>query len=412
MFIEILDGKLSLVIDLVGTTTLAGLLLLLGYFVQKRVKFLSRFCIPAPVIGGLIFSILAWILWSVFGFSFILDTTLQTPFMIAFFACVGYGGSFLLLKSGGKFLGIFLILCWVLAICQNFIGVFLAKILGINPILGVMAGAVSLVGGHGNAAAFGPVAESLGAIGGTGVAIAAATYGLIAGSLLGGPVGNYLITKFRVPIKTSTMGAKDDQNLKINNDLEGVTPKGLIKHIGLIGVFMVIGGLITGGVVLMKIPNFALPGYVGAMFIAIIFRNINDKFKITSINSLDIDLIKEISLGFFLTMAIMTLKIWELASLAIPLFVILIVQTIFIILFVFFIAWPALRKDYDAAVMISGLIGGGLGVTATAVANMSAICEKYNETSLKAFLIVPLCCAVFVDIVAIPIILFFINAFA
>lgn len=412
MLIEVLDGNFSLGLNLVATTTLAGLLLLFGYWIQKRVKFLAKFCIPAPVIGGLLFAILTWVLWEFFNFSFVLDTTLQTPFMIAFFACVGYGGSFILLKAGGKFLGIFLVLCWVLAICQNAIGVGLASLLGINPLLGVMAGAVSLVGGHGNAAAFGPVAESLGATGATTVAIAAATYGLIAGSLLGGPIGNYLIAKFKVPIKTDGVGFSEEHHSK-SKELEGeITSRDFIRHMGIIGVFMVIGGLITVGVAMLKIPNFALPGYVGAMFVAIIFRNVNDKFKLVHVDSRLIDMIKDIGLGFFLTMAIMTLKIWELASLAVPLIIILIVQTLFVILFVYAIGWRALRKDYDAAVMLSGLVGASLGVTATAVANMSAICEKYQVTSVKAFLIVPLCCAVFVDIVAIPAILFFLSAFA
>jgi len=414
MTFELVDNVRTLSLDLVATTTLAALLLMLGYAIRGKVSFLEKFCIPAPVIGGLIFSILALILRNTGLLVFSLSTTLQTPFMVAFFACVGFGGSFALLRAGGKALLVFLVLCWVMAICQNAIGVGLAYLLNINPVLGVMAGAVSLTGGHGNAAAFGPEAEALGVVGATTVAVAAATYGLIAGSISGGPVGRFLIEKFKVPIKASELGIDRTTHEAIaqQKEDEKITPRSLMKHMTVIGVFMVLGALITLGVKLLNIPNFSLPGYVGAMFIAIIFRNVNDKFNFVKIDSTAIDMIKEVGLGFFLTMAIMTLKIWELADLAIPLIVILAVQTVFVLLYIFFLVWPLLRKDYDAAVMSAGFTGVGLGVTATAIASMSVVCEKYKVNSFKAFLIVPLCCAVFIDIVAIPVIVFCIGFFS
>lgn len=411
MSFQTIDGSMTIVLDLVATTVLSGLLLMLGYFIKKKVPVLAKFCIPAPVIGGLIFAIIAWIFFGTGVMRFKLDTTLQTPFMIAFFACVGFGGSFALLKAGGKSLLIFLVLCWTLAVVQNAIGVGLASAMGVHPVLGVMAGAVSLVGGHGNAAAFGPEAEAMGVVGATTVAFAAATYGLISGALLGGPMGNYLITKFKVPIKTSGMAEAAGAQINKKDELP-ISGESFMRHMTIIGVFMALGGLITVGVKAFNIPNLALPGYVGAMFIAILFRNVNDKVKAIQIDERLIDLVKEISLGFFLTMAIMTLKIWELTSLAIPLIVILLVQTIIVLLYVRFLAWPALGKNYDTAVMLSGYVGASLGVTATAVANMSAVCEKYDTYSAKAFLIVPLSCAVFVDVIAIPAILFFMSYFA
>lgn len=413
MAFSLVDGILTLNLDLVATTTLAGLLLMLGYAFRKWFTFLEKFCIPAPVIGGLLFAIVALVLRTSGLLVFSLNTTLQTPFMIAFFACVGFGGSFALLRAGGKALLVFLALCWGMAICQNIIGVSLAKLLDIHPILGVMAGAVSLTGGHGNAAAFGPEAEALGVTGATTVAIAAATYGLIVGSLSGGPVGRFLITRYNVPIKTSEIGIDRNQaEASMKKEESHITPRSLMHHMALVGVFMVLGGLVTVGVRMLNIPNFSLPGYVGAMFIAIIFRNLNDKYKLTQVDSSAIEMIREVGLGFFLTMAIMTLRIWELVDLAVPLMVILAVQTAFVLLYIFILVWPLMKKDYDAAVMSAGFTGVGLGVTATAIASMSVVCERFGVYSFKAFLIVPLCCAVFIDIVAIPAIVFFLGYFA
>ena len=411
MTIEVVDGLRTLTLDMVATTTLAALLLMLGYFIRGKVSALEKFCIPAPVIGGLIFAILALILRSTGVLVFTLDTALQTPFMIAFFACVGFGGSFALLRSGGRSLIVFLVLCWIMSVVQNSVGVALAKGLGIHPILGVMAGAVSLTGGHGNAAAFGPEAEALGVYGATTVAVAAATYGLIIGSLSGGPIGRFLIKRYNVTIKSGDANGTAN-TASATEEKESITPKSLMRHMTIVGVFMVLAGIIGAGVKALNIPNFSLPGYVGAMFAAIIFRNVNDKFKIIHVDERAIDMIKEVGLGFFLTMAIMTLRIWELADLAGPLLIILLVQTIIVFLYIFFLVWPLMRKDYDAAVMSAGFSGVGLGITATAVASMSAVCEKYKEYSFKAFLIVPLCCAVFIDVVAIPCIVFFMGYFA
>ena len=289
-------------------------------------------------------------------------------------------------------------------------GVSLASVLGLNPVLGVMAGTVSLVGGHGNAAAFGPVAENLGVTGATTVAVASATFGLITGSLIGGPVGNWLIKKNKLEIKTDeSVEEKSEEEVISENDFK---VKSFLSHLTLIFVFMFGGIVISDLVSKLGVQNFALPNYVGAMFLAIIFRNLNDKKTIFDLNFKEINIIMEVGLSFFLTMATMTLKIWELADLAGPLLILLVVQMIIVILFSLFVVFPMLGKTYDSAVMTGGYAGWGLGISATAVVCMSAICEKYNLRSTKAFLIVPLCGAVFVDIVAVPIIIFFITKFA
>jgi len=197
--------------DMVTTTVFAGVLLMLGYFLRKKLPVLERLCVPAPVIGGILFSVTALILRNTDVMTFSFTTTLQTPFMIAFFTCVGYGGSFKLLRTGGIALFIFLAICWVLSLVQNVVGVGLATALGMHPLMGVMAGAVSMTGGHGNAAAFGPEAEALGAVGAQTVAIAAATYGLIVGALIGGPVGEFFIKKFSVKIESEDVGMSEEE---------------------------------------------------------------------------------------------------------------------------------------------------------------------------------------------------------
>lgn len=412
MKFENIEGVLTFQLGMVETTLLAGLLLMLGYFLRRKFNFLEKFCIPAPVIGGLIFALIAWSLKSFDVLAFSLDTSLQTPFMIAFFACVGFSGSFALLKRGGKALIIFLVICWAMAFIQNVVGVSLAKVLNINPLLGVMAGAVSLTGGHGNAAAFGPLAEGLGATGAEAVAVAAATYGLIAGSLSGGPFGRYLIEKFKPQIKTSGDQLFKQENVEIAAEKKSIDSFALMKYMTFVGVFMVIGTLAVDWVAQLNIKNFALPAYVGAMFAAIIFRNINDKFAVMDFREDLIDLIRDVGLGFFLTMAIMGLKIWELASLALPLIIILLVQTVIVFIVMRFVVWPAMGKDYDAGVITAGFSGVGLGVTATGIASMSVVTEHYHQDSPKALIIVPLCNAVFIDIVAIPAIIWFLQMFA
>lgn len=410
MEIGMIDGVRTMTIDMVATTALAGVLLMLGYYIRRKVPILERLCIPAPVIGGFLCTIVIWILKASSIIEVSMDTTLQLPFMLAFFTCVGFGGSFKILKKGGRLLIVFLGACWALAIIQNIVGVYLAKGLGINPVLGVMAGTVSLVGGHGNAAAFGPVAEDLGVTGATTVAIAAATFGLVVGSLIGGPVGDFLIKRHHIKPESQDDGIVEDGEESVSK--QSFSSKDFLAHLTIVFVFMFGGILVSNWVSKLGIQNFALPNYVGAMFLAIGFRNLNDKLDVFELNFRITDLILDVGLGFFLTMAIMTLKVWELVDLAAPLFIILIVQMIVLLLFSIFVVFPLLGKNYDGAVMTGGFTGWGLGIAATAVVCMSAICEKYEVRSTKAFLIVPLCGAVFVDVVAIPTIIFFITKFA
>jgi ESS family glutamate:Na+ symporter len=396
---------------MIAVVAFAGVLLLLGYAIRSKLKVLERLCIPAPVIGGFICAIVVWILRDTGTMRVSMDTTLQLPFMLAFFTCVGFGGSFKMLKTGGRLLIVFLVGCWILAFLQSVIGVGLASALGIHPVLGVMLGTVSLVGGHGNAAAFGPVAEAAGVQGATAVAVAAATFGLVIGNLTGGPVGDWIIRRSKVAIKTDEVEIKAVAD--VAHEHQGMfTVKSFLSHFSLIFVFMFGGIFIAAQLDGLKIPNFSLPHYVGAMFLAIVFRNINDKKEFMRLDPRIINLVLEVGLSFFLTMAIMTLRIWELIGLAGPFLIILTVQFIFLLFFAVVVLFRMLGKSYDSAVMVGGFTGWGMGIAATAVVCMSAICEKYNLRSTKAFMIAPLCGAVFVDLVGIPTIIFFIARFA
>ncbi len=342
-----------------------------------------------------------------------MTTTLQTPFMLAFFTTIGLGGSLALLKMGGKALIIYLCTCWFLAVAQNVIGVGLAGVFGIPPVLGVMAGAVSLEGGHGAAATFGSEVAKMGVQGADVVAIACATFGLVAGNLTGGPMGRKLITKFNIPVVSADTGGVDyEQMVKDQQAGEKVEAKEFIFTMTVISVMMVIGVAIAAWVKGLNIPNLFLPAYVGAMFGAIIFRNINDQTKTFKLNSKIIDIISDISIAMFLSMAMMNMKLWQLADLALPIMGILAVQVVFLVLLVYFVLFRLLGRDYDAAIMCAGMMGHGLGATPNAVANMNAVCEHYGVRSTKAFLIVPLCGAVLIDLVAIPCIVFFISMFS
>lgn len=410
MSLELVKGILVLNMDLIATTALASLLLIIGYWLRNKVNFLNRFCIPAPVVGGFAFSILALIFKETGILTFKFATTLQSPFMIAFFTTVGIGGSLALMKKGGKGLMIYLLFCWFISIFQNAFGVGLATLFGIHPVLGVMAGSVSLEGGHGAAAAFGPTAEALGVSGATAVAIASATFGLIAGSLLGGPTAKWLIEKYNVRVESSQEHFETFDEATGSSKDETVDGKGLIKMMCLVLVIMAIGAFVSGK--LKAATGFDLPGYVGAMLVAVIFRNLNDQVHGIKINTKAIDLMADVSIGMFLTMAMMTLRIWELYDLALPLISILLLQTVALLLLAVFVLFRLLGKDYDAAVICAGLMGHGLGATPNAVANMGSVCERYKVMSYKAFLIVPLCGAVLIDLVGLPCIVWFINHFA
>ena len=386
----------------ITTLALAVGLFLLGTWLVKRVGFLNRFCIPAPVVGGLIFAIIVTILKATGLVEITLDTSLQSLFMITFFTTVGLGASFKLVKLGGKLLIIYWLACGFLALMQNVIGVSLAKIMDIHPLIGVMAGAVSMEGGHGAAAAYGQTIEELGISSAVSIGMAAATCGLVAGGLVGGPVVQYLVRKFN--LKPS----EEETESYVEKSQREVTEHSFMQQVFLIVFCMAIGTYI--GDWFSAVTGFVLPGYVGAMFTAVLVRNLLDRFKPNFINMKEINLIGDVSLGIFLAMALMSIKLWEVADLALPLFVIIFAQVFFIVLFAVFVLFRLLGKSYDAAVMVAGFLGHGLGATPNAMANMSAVINKFGS-SQKALLIVPIVGAFLIDVFGMPIIITTINLF-
>lgn len=391
-------------LNLVSSIALTLILMLLGAWTAANLKIFSRFAIPGPVVGGFLFALVVLLLRETSVVELTIDTTLQSPAMLAFFTTIGLGASLGLIRTGGKFLIIYLVACWTVAIFQNLVGIGLAKVLDINPLLGIMAGAVSLEGGHGAAAAFGPTAEELGAQGATAVAIAAATFGLVAGSLIGGPLSTWLIRRNNLDVKTREIETVEEKG--IDKDSE-VSEGSLIATAAAIGVIVVIGVYL--GNLFADMTGYSLPGYVGAMIIAIILRNINDAAGWFKVHDKALKLISDISLGFFLTQAMMSLKIWDLYDLALPLFVILAVQVVVLMLFVIFVVFRVLGKNYDAAVICGGMMGHGLGGTPNAVANMDAVGRRHGLQSKVAMIVVPLSGAVLIDIVALPWIVFCLN---
>lgn len=391
-------------INQITTLFLAVALYLLGMALVNRIGILDRFLIPAPVVGGLLFAIVALILQSTGIVEISLDTSLQSLFMIAFFTTVGLGASFKLIKLGGKLLVIYLLLCGVTVFMQNIIGVSLAKLFHIDPLLGVMSGAVSMSGGHGGAAAYGQTIEDLGITSAVTIGMAAATFGLICGSLSGGPIARHLIGKHNLKPKEGNVEEY------VEKDEKPIGQHSFMVQVAMITLSMaggtLLGDLFTGA------TGFVLPAYIGAMFVAVLVRNIADRFLPGTVNMKEINLIGDVSLAIFLSMALMSIKLWEVAALALPLVGIIAIQVAFIVGFAVFIMFRALGKDYDAAVMVAGFLGHGLGATPNAMANMGATVNKFGP-SRTAFLVVPIVGAFLMDVIfSAPIIITTINLLA
>ncbi|WP_347722538.1 sodium/glutamate symporter [Lysinibacillus capsici] len=390
-------------INQITTVFLAVALFAFGSFLINKIGFLKRFCIPAPVVGGLLFAALATILKTTGILEISLDTSLQSLFMITFFTTIGLGASFKLVKLGGKLLIIYWLACGFLALMQNVIGVSLASLMGIHPLIGMMAGAVSMEGGHGAAAAFGQTLEDLGISSAMTIGAAAATCGLVAGGLIGGPIVKYLVGKYNL-----TPDEQESEEVQYENKHEQITSDSFFTQVLLITFCMAVGTYV--GTLFSEATGFVLPGYVGAMFVAVLVRNIMDKFKPEAINMKSISLIGDVTLGVFLSMALMSIKLWEIADLALPLFIIVFAQVFFIVVFSIFVLFKLLGKNYDAAVMVAGFAGHGLGATPNAMANMSAVVQRFGP-SKKAFLVVPIVGAFLIDVFGIPIIITTINLF-
>ena len=392
--------------DMVGTVAIGLISLFIGKKLKVKLSFLDRFGIPAAVIGGLFFAIIHLLMRVSHAGSIAYDTALLTPFMVVFFTTIGLGSSIDALKRGGKLLIIFWLLSGVMTFMQTVIGVALAKITDIHPLFGVLAGSVSMSGGHGSAGAFGKTVEELGVTGGLTAALSAATFGLIAGGLLGAPLALSLIRKYN--LKPKNVINKDEIEKKSSVEKRDITVNSVMAHVTMLAIIMTIGIALSG--FLKSKFDLAIPSYVGAMFCAIIFNNLNLKYKWIDMDSNLVSILGETSLNIFLSMALISLKLWELAALAIPLLIILGAQVVFMYLYTRFIVFKAMGSDYDAAVMVSGMCGSGLGATTNAMINMGEVSNKYGYT-VNPYLIVPLTGAFLIDIFQMPVIITAINMF-
>lgn len=392
-------------LDMIQSMALAVVILMGGQWIRGRVSWLERFCIPAPVVGGVIMALftLAMKMSGIMEFDF--DVTLQKVFMTAFFTTIGFTASFRLLKRGGRQVILFLVLAVVLVILQNLVGVGLAEVFHINPLIGLATGSVPMTGGHGTSGAYAPLFENAGAVGATAVAMASATFGLVMGSIVGGPVAKKLIEKHNLLEKHEA--SVSIHSISDEEEEQKLNAESFLYTSCLIIVAMGLGTLIS--MVLTK-TGMAFPSYIGAMFAAAIIRNISDATGIFPIRTKEIDVIGNTSLSVFLAMALMGLKLWQLADLAGPMVVMLVGQTILMILFAYYVTFNVMGRDYEAAVLACGHCGFGMGATPNAMANMSAITKKYTIAPV-AFFILPLVGSLFIDFFNAAVITGFMNLF-
>lgn len=411
--------KSVLELDMLQTAGLGALALVLGMCLTRRVKWLQRFCIPSPVSGGIVFSVVSLMLYKLWNVELVFDGTLKDVFMLVFFTSVGFQSNLKVLRRGGSTLLLMLGVLAFIIVVQNVLPLGIAWIMGVNPLVGMAAGSISMAGGHGTAGGFSAVLEGMGLSGAGTIAMAAATFGLIMGSVTGGPLAERLI---RTKLTAEHLEPKDYEVDPAMAGLESdeASPAGRAKHISsneqefqqyakatyALLIVVAAGSLMSW---LLQQTGVTFPTYFGALIVAAIVRNVAEACKLTPKMELDkIVSVGNICLSVFLGMAMVSLKLWELESLALPLVVMLVVQVVAMALIAYFVAFNILGRDYDAAVLVAGICGFGLGATPNAMANMSAVCYKYHYT-VKPFLIVPIIGAMFVDLINTGFITMFLN---
>lgn len=411
--------KSVLELDMLQTAGLGALALVLGMCLTRRVKWLQRFCIPSPVSGGIVFSVVSLMLYKLWNVELVFDGTLKDVFMLVFFTSIGFQSNLKVLRRGGSTLLLMLGVLAFIIVVQNVLPLGIAWIMGVNPLVGMAAGSISMAGGHGTAGGFSAVLEGMGLSGAGTIAMAAATFGLIMGSVTGGPLAERLI---RTKLTAEHLEPKDYEVDPAMAGLESdeASPAGRAKHISsneqefqqyakatyALLIVVAAGSLMSW---LLQQTGVTFPTYFGALIVAAIVRNVAETCKLTPKMELDkIVSVGNICLSVFLGMAMVSLKLWELESLALPLVVMLVAQVVAMALIAYFVAFNILGRDYDAAVLVAGICGFGLGATPNAMANMSAVCYKYHY-SVKPFLIVPIIGAMFVDLINTGFITMFLN---
>ncbi|EHK90490.1 sodium/glutamate symporter [Aggregatibacter actinomycetemcomitans] len=379
------------------TLALAGFVLLLGYFLVKRISLLKSYNIPEPVVGGFLVAIILTVLYQGWGLSFMFDTNLQFTMMLVFFSSIGLSANFARLVKGGKPLIIFVIAATLLITVQNIVGVTGSVLLGIDPAYGLIAGSVTLTGGHGTGAAWaGKLTELFHLEGALELAMACATFGLVSGGIIGGPVARHLLGKMKHGENPESDDVDDVQEAFEHPTYQRkITTRSLIETITMMTCCLLIGQFLdahTKGTVI------ELPTFVWCLFTGVVIRNsLTHIFKFNVADSA-VDVLGNVGLSLFLAIALMSLKLWQLAGLALPVMVILAIQVVLMAVFAVYVTYRIMGKDYDAVVLSASHCGFGLGATPTAVANMQAVTSRFGP-SHKAFLIVPMVGAFFIDLV-------------
>jgi ESS family glutamate:Na+ symporter len=382
-------------LDFYGTLVAASLVLLLGRGLIARVGFLRSYNIPEPVAGGLVVA-LGLLMLRTFDIEIRFDTSLQTPLMLAFFATIGLSADFASLKKGGRVVGIFLLAVTGLLVVQNALGIGLAKALCLDPLMGLLTGSITLAGGHGTGAAWGTVfSEKYGLASASELAIASATFGLVLGGLIGGPVARLLIKRVEVPGCQPQETPRMPKGFEQPNKERSITPFSFIETLALIAVSLLAGNLLNG---FLHGTALELPTFVCVLFVGVVLRNGLSALGLYQVFEREVSVLGNVSLSLFLAIALMSLKLWDLAALALPIFIILAAQTLVMALFAIFVTFRVMGSNYDAAVLAAGHCGFGLGATPTAIANMQAVTQRFGPSQI-AFLVVPMVGAFFIDII-------------
>ena len=389
-------------LDMYQAAAVAALVLLLGRFLVRNLDLLRRYCIPEPVAGGVVVALAHLALRQAGILEISFDSTLQTFFMVVFFCSVGFTACFRLLKKGGLQVLLFLGIAVMMCVLQNGLGAFIASAFGLDPRLGLATGSIPMVGGHGTAASFGPLLEKAGVSGASAVAIASATFGLVAGCVIGGPTA---VSRIRQKNLHSFETATGSNEVVVDkNEVTGAIDSGRFLNAALCLALAIGAGTVVSAW-LNKV--FTFPIYIGAMLVAAFIRNTTDMAG-KEIPMEEISTIGSFSLSLFLGLAMMGLKLWELADLAVPMVVMLVAQTVLMMVYAYFVVFNLLGKNYDAAVMTSGFCGFGMGATPNAMANMQAITQKYGPAP-TAYFVVPLVGSLFIDFMNTIIITSFLN---
>lgn len=407
MTFEMVGNVFTINTDAIMTLAMAAVLLVIGYFVKEKVTLLEKYCIPAPVVGGFLFMLVTWAGHVTGAFSFNFTNTFQDPFMLAFFTTVGLGASLSLLKKGGVLLIVYWLICGVIAILQNTIGIVISKVIGLEAPYALLASAISMIGGHGAALSYGGTFVDMGYEAGELVGAAAATFGLISAVLVGGPVGRRLIVRYNLKPDADENFTSDVESVNADHG-EKLSGLDIIKNVTAILVCMAVGTMVSGFI--GGLIGMSFPTYVGAMFVALILRNVNEHIHMYRFSYPLVEGIGDVMLALYLSLALMTLKLWELAGLIGGVLLVVFCQVVFMVLAAYFVVFRILGKNYDAAVMCAGLCGHGLGATPSAIVNMTAVNERYGM-SRRAMMIVPIVGAFLVDIIYQPATIWFIKTF-